>query len=115
MNLGRILGWALLACFGTLGCVPPATVGTGHQTIPKDAKNTCFNQCAELSMELTAVALMAGNVGCVCQPNGSGQATLGTAPAGMATIALLEEQRRKQQQEQEEQRRRQQQQQQQFR
>jgi hypothetical protein len=104
MNLGRILGWALLSCFGTLGCMTP--VGAGNLSIPKDARKDCSRQCAELSMELSAVAIMAGNVGCVCQTKDSGQATLGTAPAGMATIALLEEQQRQQQQQQQQQQRR---------
>jgi hypothetical protein len=54
-------------------------------------------------MQLSAVAIMAGNVGCVCQPSASEQATLGTAPAGMATIALLEEQQRQQQRQQQQQ------------
>lgn len=53
-------------------------------------------------MRLTAVAIMASNVGCICQHSGEKGAAPGgeASAAGMATIMLQEEARRQQQQHQ---------------
>jgi hypothetical protein len=72
-------------------CVAP--VGVSNVSIPKDAAETCARHCRTIGMRLTAVAIMAQNVGCVCQ-GGAEPATggdevgeLSTPAAGMATIA----------------------------
>jgi hypothetical protein len=75
------------------GCV--ATVGVANASIPKDAAGICQGHCQTIGMHLVAVAIMAENVGCVCQ---FGTATarvdaagaLSTPAAGMATIAMQE-------------------------
>ena len=104
----------LLLVVPLAGCVAP--VGVSALSIPHDAGNVCSQQCRVVGMNLAAVAIMANNIGCVCQP-GAGPppvATMGaSSAAGMATISLLEEQEREQEQQQQEQQQRQQQEQQQ--
>jgi hypothetical protein len=77
-------------------CVAP--VGS-EVRVPDDATATCEAQCNHIGLELSAVAIMANNVGCICQASPSG-ATAGHTEAvtgGMATIMLQEEQARRQQ------------------
>lgn len=72
-----------------------AAVGvSGGVQVPRDAATTCAEHCSSLGLQLSAVAIMANNVGCVCQPrNGAPVAatasdySAGTS-AGMATIAM---------------------------
>jgi hypothetical protein len=76
-----------------------ATVGVANASIPKDSAQICAGHCQSIGMYLSAVAIMAENVGCVCQGGaatpGPGQAgALSTPAAGMATIAMQEQQRR---------------------
>ena len=73
-----------------------ATVGVNAVTVPRNAAQTCAFHCQSIGLQLAAVAIMANNVGCVCQPGAAPPAappTAGmlTAPAaGMATIAMQE-------------------------
>jgi hypothetical protein len=70
-----------------------APVGS-ELSVPPDAAQTCAEHCESIGMRLSAVAIMASNVGCVCQ---GGKTTAGsegnaaesaTAAAGMATILM---------------------------
>jgi len=89
----------LLVLFGS-GCF--ARVGSDLD-VPPDAARTCYDQCASIGLRMSAVAIMANNVGCVCQPPGApiasnrGQSGGTGAAAGMVTI-MLEEQQRQQRQ-----------------
>ena len=87
---------ALIALSAT-GCV--AAVGTqGMVTVPKDSPHTCTRFCNEMGLTLSAVVVMASNVGCVCTPPIAVSTTQGAAAtAGMATIAMQDEEHRKQQ------------------
>jgi hypothetical protein len=85
-----------------------ATVGVDHASIPADAAQTCARHCQSIGMRLSAVAIMAENVGCVCQ-HASDPATPTTAgelsapSAGMATIAMQRAAEQQQQQRQQQQ------------
>lgn len=71
-----------------------ATVGTTAAVeVPRDAANTCARHCWDIGLQLSAVAIMANNVGCVCQPRigppGPVASNYGAATsAGMATIVM---------------------------
>jgi hypothetical protein len=90
----RVLWLGMALAFGLvpLGACE-ATVGVKGVSIPKDAAQTCAGHCQTIGMRLTAVAIMAENVGCVCQSASEPQASadkagqLSTPAAGMATIA----------------------------
>ena len=109
----------LLAALSLTACMAP--VGTsGVIYVPPDAAQTCAQHCQTIGMQLTAVAIMANNVGCVCQhpatagsaagsssraAPGSDRRSFGmnegatesaTTIAGMATI-LMEQERQGQQ------------------
>ena len=79
----------LLAMLPLSACM--ATVGVDARSIPPDAAQTCARHCQTIGMRLSAVAIMAENVGCVCQPAGaptaSGAGEFGTPAGGMTTIA----------------------------
>jgi hypothetical protein len=56
----------VLAALSLTACMAP--VGTsGVISVPPDAAQTCAQHCQTIGMRLTAVAIMANNVGCVCQ------------------------------------------------
>ena len=82
----------LLAVLPMTACM--ATVGVANASIPSDAAQTCAGHCQSIGMQLSAVAIMAENVGCICQfgaaPRASagGAGELGSPPAGMSTIVL---------------------------
>lgn len=83
---------AFLATLLPLGaCV--ATVGANRLSVPKDSAQICARHCEGIGLRLSAVAIMAENVGCVCQMAPAPNAPAGTAgelstpAAGMATIA----------------------------
>jgi hypothetical protein len=81
-------------------CGCPATVGkTGIVQLPSDAAQTCAGYCAQLDLELSAVAIMASNVGCICQPRGAdaSQTSASAVAGGMTTIMLAEQSQRQQQ------------------
>src|SRR4029450_179777 len=64
----------VLAALLLTACMAP--VGTsGVVSVPPHAAQSCAQQCQTIGMRLTAVAIMANNVGCVCQS---------PAPAGSA-------------------------------
>jgi hypothetical protein len=83
--------------FALSGCT--AMVGTGGPvSVPKDSQQQCRSHCEGIGMSLAAVAIMANNVGCVCEP--PGKATGGESAAitaGMATIAMQVQQQQQQQ------------------
>ena len=64
----------LLAALSLTACMAP--VGTsGAVSVPPDAAQSCAHHCQTIGMRLTAVAIMANNVGCVCQsPTSAGSA-----------------------------------------
>lgn len=86
----RIKGMAL-AVLSLSACM--ATVGVDARSIPPDAGQTCARHCQTIGMRLSAVAIMAENVGCVCQPAAAPVASaeaageFGTPAGGMTTIA----------------------------
>ena len=88
-------GWrAIVFVTSVAGCTAP--VGSSLR-VPSDAAGTCRNLCTGIGLELSAVAIMASNVGCVCQEHRSAAAMDREAvTAGMATIVLQEEERRRQ-------------------
>lgn len=91
---------AVIALFAVLasGCVAP--VGASSLSVPKDGASECASQCAVMGLRLSAVAIMANHIGCVCQPAASAQAQGENAvgPAGMATLEMIEEESKRQQQ-----------------
>jgi hypothetical protein len=59
--------------------------------VPSNAASTCETHCRDIGLELSAVAIMANNVGCICErpkaPAATGQRGE-SVTAGMATIML---------------------------
>jgi hypothetical protein len=99
---------ALLVSSLLVGCVPGLVSAAGSSSVPTDGASQCADQCGKMGLRLSAVAVMAHHLGCVCEvspagapvaPGSAGKQSL--APAGMATLALLaeaeaEEERRQQ-------------------
>jgi hypothetical protein len=86
----RTLRLAFLAAL-LLSPACAAAVGTaGGVSVPEDARAQCDGHCRSIGMSLGAVAIMANNVGCVCEVSGRGTAVSSgaSATAGMAAIAL---------------------------
>ncbi len=82
---------ALLLVVMTTACA--AKVGAQSKTIPSDAATTCQSQCQQMGLHMTAVAIMAETIGCVCQVRPSVQAeNSGASTAGMVTIMHQEAQ-----------------------
>jgi hypothetical protein len=100
---------ALFVATGTLlmisflgGCT--AQVGSSL-SVPPDSKEICTNYCSEIGMTLSAVAIMANNVGCVCKVNAESADSKeptseesGSVTGGMATIMLQAAAQQQQQQ-----------------
>jgi len=87
-----------LAC-GAYGCIAP--VGAANLFIPKDAPQSCARQCKEVGMSLGPMVLMAGAVGCVCEPERSAvqsENSSASAAAGAATVMLQQQQQQRQRQ-----------------
>jgi hypothetical protein len=99
MKIRLILHLTVLSFPLVLGCAAPVGV-SGGVSIPRDARNNCAEQCSQIGMQLSAVAIMANHIGCVCQPADGAHASQGAAPAGMATIAMLEQQEQERRQQQ---------------
>lgn len=104
LRVGLVLGaLPLTACL--------APVGVKSVSIPPNAAQTCSKHCQTIGMRLSAVAIMADNVGCVCQlapePKASSEAVgeLSTPIAGMATIVMQQAAAQQQQQQQQQRRR----------
>jgi hypothetical protein len=86
----------VLVLFGVSACV--ATVGIGRGTsIPEDATTRCEKHCGTIGLELSAVAIMANNLGCICERTVPTEARGASAAAGMVTLMLQEEERQRQQ------------------
>ncbi len=83
------------------GCTP-ATVGSEGRTIPTNAAATCQSQCQQIGLHVSAVAIMANTIGCVCQREAavSSPDHAGASAAGMATIMIQQATRQQQQQQQ---------------
>src|SRR5262249_434443 len=71
----------VLTALSLTACMAP--VGTsGMVSVPPDAAQSCAQHCQTIGMRLTAVAIMANNVGCVCQsPAPAGSAAGSSSPA----------------------------------
>ncbi len=97
-RIGPVAAAAGLLLFSATGCF--ARVGSDI-SVPPDAAGTCAAQCSSIGLQMTAVAIMANNVGCVCQPpsrmGGQSQAGGTGATAGMATIMLEQEDQQRRQ------------------
>lgn len=84
--------------------LPACTAPVGSSlTVPQDAASTCQDHCQSIGMRLTAVAIMANNVGCVCEPRETSAPNSGTVgqqssatAGGMTAIAIQEEEQRRQ-------------------
>ncbi|MCR9159239.1 MAG: hypothetical protein ACE37F_09025 [Nannocystaceae bacterium] len=91
MRLTRLL---LISCLFPLACTAPVGV-TGPSTVPADGVAQCDAQCGTMGLQTTAVVVMAGRIGCVCERAGSaartGEESAGLA-GGMAAIVQQEEQ-----------------------
>lgn len=103
MKLFIASGWIRAASLSSalllVGCMAP--VGSELE-VPTDAALTCKNHCASIGLPLSAVAIMANNVGCVCEakPLSAEASSNHAVTGGMATIMLQEEARRRQEQQQ---------------
>lgn len=81
-----------------VGCV--AHVGAEDKKVPQDGASRCASQCAVMGLQLSAVAIMAGHIGCVCQPPSSPPTSHGeraVGPGGMATLLMIQQQQQQQQ------------------
>lgn len=93
------LRWATIVLATSIaGCMAP--VGSSLR-VPSDATDTCRRLCTGIGLEMSAVAIMASNVGCVCQEHRQGSRSAAAADreavtAGMATILLEDEEQRRQ-------------------
>jgi hypothetical protein len=68
----------VLAALSLTACMAP--VGTsGVISVPPDAAQSCAHHCQTIGMRLTAVAIMANNVGCVCQSPASAGSAAGSS------------------------------------
>lgn len=101
--------FVLMGGVGLSGCTAP--VGSDIRVAP-DSAERCEAHCQSIGLELTAVAIMANNVGCVCErARVSGAGTGGdiaqkgtdarsrasTAAGGMVAIELERERQRQMQ------------------
>jgi hypothetical protein len=92
MKNTRGIGISGLLLLGTLsGCM--ATVGASMMSVPPDSAQRCYAHCQAIGLNLTAVAIMANNVGCVCQPPAQPPvaAQASTTAGGMTAILMQEE------------------------
>ena len=95
-DMTRCIGLAVLRVVvlaGSAACTAP--VGS-KLDVPADAAATCAGHCEEIGMRLSAVAIMADNVGCVCEPRSgavspSAARETATSAAGMATILMQQQ------------------------
>ena len=88
----------VLLAMTTAACT--AHVGAHSKTIPSDAAGICEQQCQQIGLHMSAVAIMADTIGCVCQaaaPVATAD-NAGATAAGMATIMFQQQAARQQQQ-----------------
>jgi hypothetical protein len=92
--------------FASLGLLPlltigacAASIGSETRTIRPESAQVCAEQCTEIGLKLTAVAIMADHIGCVCQAEKAPvPVTVDAVPAaGMATIEMIRQRRQAQQ------------------
>ncbi len=92
--------WMVSSLLGlATGCLT-ANVGTSGTMVrvPADAGATCVAHCDGIGMDLGAVAIMANEVGCICEPRSGAAADNSAAvSAGMATIAVRRQQEQQRQ------------------
>lgn len=75
------------------GCAARAPVGTNRTIyVPKDAAATCAAHCQGIGLTMTAVVIMADNVGCVC--SAAGPSIAGATAGGMAALMVQAQQSR---------------------
>ena len=89
----------LFACLIPLACTAPVGV-TGPMQVPSDGVAQCDSQCGTMGLRTTAVVVMAGRIGCVCEPTANAARTSDESAAlagGMAAVVEQEEQQRQQQ------------------
>jgi hypothetical protein len=88
----RVVALALLLA----GCAAqPVSMFT---TIPKDTGQECTKICGNIGLSMTAVVVVASQVGCVCEKSGASRAAGASAASGGAVIAIEAAQRQQQQQ-----------------
>lgn len=80
-----------VSCMAQVGAA--ATAG-----VPRDAATTCASYCTDMQMTLSAVVVMANNVGCVCNPTKTAtmEDKAAASAGGMAAILAAEEEQRQQ-------------------
>jgi hypothetical protein len=90
--LGLVIAGQLTACAASVGV-------SGATHVAKDSASTCSGLCSDLGMALSAVVVMANNVGCVCTSKHAASLDdkAASASGGMAAIAIQEEEQRRQQ------------------
>lgn len=77
--------WSVSACQASVG---------SNLAVPPDAAKICAAHCESIGMRLSAVAIMASNVGCVCQfqpgppAPAAAVAQSATTMAGMSAILM---------------------------
>ena len=82
----------LLGTLSLTSCM--ATVGADMMSVPSDSAQRCDGHCRSIGLSLSAVAIMANNVGCVCQPAAAPRTSAlsagetSTPVAGMATVLM---------------------------
>ena len=92
---------AVVLAFATAGCVAVQKAASGP---PQPSRATeCREYCSAIDMRLTAVVIIMGKAGCVCEPKdvsarAAGQG--GAAAAGGAAIVVAAQQQQQQQQQQ---------------
>ena len=81
------------------GCIESATVGVHKMvSIPPDAADVCQSHCGSIGLSLSAVAIMASNVGCICEREGAVAQGGASIASGMVTLMLQQRQQEQQSQ-----------------
>jgi hypothetical protein len=83
----------LLLCVLFIGCATnSATLGS----VSKELATECVAHCASLDMKLTAMVIIKGSAGCVCEPKDS-QARAVSSAAAVAGGAVIADEEAQQQ------------------
>jgi hypothetical protein len=98
MRPASLAGFVLFA-LSVAGC--QAAVGTGgFVSVPPDGAAQCTAHCQTMGLDLSAVVVMANNVGCVCSPapthTGAPPRSAAAASGGMAAMEMAQEERDRQ-------------------
>ena len=91
----------VLAC-AVLALVACETTKPVTTSLRKEAGADCVSYCSQLSMDMSAVVIIANMTGCVCQPrnaraDSSGGAAAASGGAVAAVLAAQQQQRQQQQ------------------